>query len=220
MASKNKSDYAYTPDDIPSHWKLDISDKQHTALAKAALGKGYRGQKVIIPAKYRAAVIRKLNKACEKFGLEPFKDSSMSHSDMYLMHFGVKGMKWGVRKKNPNYNSTQRKNDRAIYGRGAEKRINTRMNQGMGISGARAMEKQTQKQRAVKRQRRVRNAKAIVSTAATLAAYDMVYNNGRKTRAVVNGAKYASAVAAGVTVREATKMAAKIYNATSPLRNR
>ena len=65
-AAKSKSDYAYTPDDEPSHWKLDISDKEHAAAAKAALGKGYRGNKVEIPEKDRKSVIDKVNIACRK----------------------------------------------------------------------------------------------------------------------------------------------------------
>ena len=58
-----------------------------------------------------------------------------------LAHYGVKGMKWGVRRRrNENYTDKQRKQDRAIYGRGAERRVNKRMNQGYGIKGARAYE--------------------------------------------------------------------------------
>lgn len=77
MASKSKSDYAYTPDDDPSHWKLDISDKDHAAAAKAALGKGFRGNKVKIPEDARAGVIRKVNEACKRFGIDPIKTSSV-----------------------------------------------------------------------------------------------------------------------------------------------
>lgn len=75
--SKSKSDYAYTPDDDPSHWKLDISDKDHAAAAKAALGKGFRGNKVKIPKNARAGVIRKVNEACRRFGIDPIKTSSV-----------------------------------------------------------------------------------------------------------------------------------------------
>lgn len=76
--SRSKLDYAYTPDDDPSHWKLDISDKDHAAAAKAALGKGFRGNKVEIPEKDRASVIRKVNEACRRFGIDPIKTSSLS----------------------------------------------------------------------------------------------------------------------------------------------
>lgn len=60
--------------------------------------------------------------------------------DSYLKHFGVKGMKWGVRHDNPNYSSEQRSRDKAVYGRGAVRRINRRMNKGESISAARSRE--------------------------------------------------------------------------------
>ena len=51
-----------------------------------------------------------------------------------LAHYGVKGMKWGQRKRddspNPRYSAKRRQEDQAIYGRGGVKRINRRMNAG------------------------------------------------------------------------------------------
>lgn len=91
----NKSDFAYTPDDVPSHWKLNISDRAHVIAAKAALGKGFRGEKVKIPEDAISEVIRKVNAACQRFNLDPIP---IEHSYSMLMHYGVKGMKWGVRK--------------------------------------------------------------------------------------------------------------------------
>ena len=60
----------------------------------------------------------------------------------YLIHYGVKGMKWGVRKEpqNSSYSEKQRKRDREVYGRGGVKRINRSMNEGSSISGARSKE--------------------------------------------------------------------------------
>jgi len=63
-------------------------------------------------------------------------------SNDYLIHHGVKGMRWGVRhdKQNPNYSSTQQKRDKAVYGPSGVKRINKNMNKGLSISGARSRE--------------------------------------------------------------------------------
>lgn len=64
-----------------------------------------------------------------------------------LYHYGVKGMKWGVRKSksktsnyNKNYSSKQRKRDQSVYSKGAVRRINKRMNKGESISSARSKE--------------------------------------------------------------------------------
>ena len=62
-------------------------------------------------------------------------------SQDYLMHYGVKGMKWGVRHDpNTNYGQDQRRRDRRVYGNGGVKRINKHMNRGETISGARSIE--------------------------------------------------------------------------------
>lgn len=63
----DKANYAYTPTDNVSDWKLDISDARHTSAAVAALGKGFRGKKVSIPAKDLPAVKRKVAAAYRKF---------------------------------------------------------------------------------------------------------------------------------------------------------
>lgn len=62
------SDYAYVPDaSKPSTWKLNISDKAHVAAACAALGSGFRGQKVEIPSSALAGVKAKVRAAWKKF---------------------------------------------------------------------------------------------------------------------------------------------------------
>jgi hypothetical protein len=69
-------------------------------------------------------------------------------SSAELIHYGVKGMKWGVRraelsKNNPNYTPGQRDHDylrRGVSKRGV-KRINKRMNKGQDLETARKNEK-------------------------------------------------------------------------------
>ena len=68
-----KSDYAYTPDDVPSHWKLRLTkspggspDPGIVGAAIAALGKGFRGNKVIIPSADLPAVKAKVRAAWKK----------------------------------------------------------------------------------------------------------------------------------------------------------
>lgn len=65
------------------------------------------------------------------------------YSGNELSHYGVPGMKWGVRKEgwNKGYSEDQRKRDLKIYGRGGVRRINKSMNKyGDSISGARSTE--------------------------------------------------------------------------------
>jgi hypothetical protein len=62
------SGWAYTPDKTEtSTWKLNISDATHVSGAVAALGKGFRGNKVQIPEDDLPAVKRKVRAAYKKF---------------------------------------------------------------------------------------------------------------------------------------------------------
>lgn len=66
--SLGASAYAYTPDKTkPSTWKLRIDDANHTRAAVAALGAGFRGNKVEIPSEDLPAVKRKVKAAYKKF---------------------------------------------------------------------------------------------------------------------------------------------------------
>lgn len=90
-----------------------------------------------------------------------------------LQHWGIKGMKWGVRRYqnedgtlteagkkrySENYSSQQRIRDKKIYGEGAVNRINKRMLKGESIQSARHNE--------VVRKDRVTKAKKLGKTAA------------------------------------------------------
>ncbi|UUW39735.1 putative portal protein [Vibrio phage VPMCC14] len=62
------SAYAYTPDtEKVSTWKLRIDDAEHVRAAVAALGEGFRGNKVSIPSEDLPAVKRKVRAAYKKF---------------------------------------------------------------------------------------------------------------------------------------------------------
>lgn len=136
---------------------VDFSDKQRAMLAKRGLAMPDGGY----PIRNR----KDLRNAIQAYGRGNSKDdvqrwikrrakqldaedmlpenwrTSMNHSEE-LYHFGVKGMKWGVRKKrnkpskaqlnkpNADYTSKQRRTDQEDYGDEGVKRINRRMNKG------------------------------------------------------------------------------------------
>jgi len=84
--------------------------------------------------------------------LERLENENVKHSEEVsniLVHHGIKGMRWGVRRtpeqlghdrKNPNYTEKQRQRDRQFYGKGGERRINRKLNEGQGIQSARNYE--------------------------------------------------------------------------------
>ena len=59
-----------------------------------------------------------------------------------LMHYGVKGMRWGFSKQkiNADYTPKQRDRDKALYGRGGVRRINRHLNKGGSLMGSRSRE--------------------------------------------------------------------------------
>lgn len=121
----------------------------------------------------------------------------MPYYNNYLAHYGVKGMKWGIRRKsrntyNKNYTDRQRKQDRAVYGGRAERRINRRMNEGYGVKGARAIEAD-RKERADRRKATARRvgkkiSRAAVSVGSTF-VMDQIFFGGRNTKAMMALAK-------------------------------
>lgn len=114
-----------------------------------------------------------------------------------LYHHGVKGMKWGVRKKranhNKDYSDKQRKQDRAFYGKGGEKRVNKKMNEGYGLRGARHFEAE-RKERNDKRKKIAKKAAKITASAlgtvGMMYVRDQAFNDGRGTKAAKAAIKH------------------------------
>lgn len=127
--------------------------------------------------------------------------------EMELVHYGVKGMHWGVRKNtpdNPNYTVEQRKIDRRNHGQGGVKRINRQLNKGANLTFARKKEAKFQQRRssavavgllAVRYRKQVKTgakvAKAILSLAAGIAVQHIAVkaetNRGRAAAANAMG---------------------------------
>ena len=136
---------------------VDFSDKQRAMLVKRGLAMPDGGYPIRNRKDLRNAIqaygrgnnkddvkrwIKRRAKQLDAEDMLPENwRTSMNHSDE-LYHFGVKGMKLGVRKKrdkpskaqlnkpNADYTSRQRITDRASYGKKGVKRINRRMNKG------------------------------------------------------------------------------------------
>ena len=91
-----------------------------------------------------------------------------------LTHYGVKGMRWGIRRNrnNEDYTGKQRKRDQALYGKRAEKRINRKMNEGHGVQGARHYEVE-RKERNEKLKKKLKNG--AKKTAGVLAKVGQAY---------------------------------------------
>ena len=121
----------------------------------------------------------------------------MPYYNDYLAHYGVKGMKWGVRRErrntyNKNYTDRQRKQDRAVYGHRAERRINRRMNEGYGVKGARAIEAdrkaRVDRRKATARRVGKKITRAAVSVGSAF-VMDQIFYEGRNTKATISLAK-------------------------------
>jgi len=78
-----------------------------------------------------------------EYSFDKVKHSQGSSNE--ILHYGVRGMKWGVRraetnKPNARYREKARAEDKHLYGKGGVKRINRRMNKGKSLNKARSTE--------------------------------------------------------------------------------
>lgn len=122
-----------------------------------------------------------------------------------LYHYGVKGMKWGIRRSTPrasNYNERQRTRDRKLYGRGAERRINKRMLKGEGIQSARHNE--------VVRKKRIQSGKTIAASIATSA---LVLGGAAAVTSILQRKGIANSVSSSMVDQEVLNVGRKVVEA-------
>jgi len=98
LQEADAADYAYTPGDDESEWKLPIHDAKHVDMAAAALSSGgFRGQRVDIPAKAMAGVKAKIRAAWKKCNPDKdenqMPDSIKESTDMDWKDITIDGLK-------------------------------------------------------------------------------------------------------------------------------
>lgn len=116
-------------------------------------------------------------------------------SDSELYHYGVKGMKWGVRKSTrssdnraANYSNKQRIHDKKFYGKNAVKRIDKKMSKGEGIQSARHDEVKRRERIAKVKEGSIKAQKALI-TVGRVYLTDQMFFGGVGTRAAKSAVK-------------------------------
>lgn len=97
------SDYAYVPDpDMPSTWKLRLTstpggdpDPSIVGAAIAALGKGFRGNKVEIPSNELSAVKAKVKSAWKKANPDKSEDEMPLALSSYIYEIEIEDTQFG-----------------------------------------------------------------------------------------------------------------------------
>lgn len=126
-----------------------------------------------------------------------------SKNSSELQHYGIKGMKWGVR-RNTDYTDKQRRHDRAFYGKSGEKRINKKMNEGHGVQSARhyEVERKERKERTQKAvQRGAKKTAKVLGKVGKVYLTDQILFGGAGTRAVKNTVKYTGRAAVSAYIK-------------------
>lgn len=108
-----------------------------------------------------AASKKRYSKRVAKYG-DPYMKSPLAQRGKKLESGDTRG-------KNPNYNEQQRKRDRQVYGKGGERRVNKRLNDGDKISNARG-EEVTRRNKVMNRNKYARKGGKVVGAVGGAAA--------------------------------------------------
>ena len=142
-------------------------------------------------------------------------------TDGTLAHYGVKGMKWGVRKEpppqNPNYSKASRSYDRRVRGKRNSERINKSMNEGKTLKESRD---NVDAQRAKNQRRAIATAVAALKVYKTDKAMQQLLGSNYKRVLINNLVVDPLMRAAGIRIadRHARNKYADLMGHSGPMR--